>query len=87
MIGETFSHYRILEKLGQGGMGEVYLAEDTVLYRKVALKFISSNLITDREIKLRFMHEAQAGRGRIKTVDDCPCMQKAVTNLKALDEP
>jgi serine/threonine protein kinase len=60
MIGETISHYRIIAPLGRGGMGEVYLAEDTRLERKVAIKFIIEELESDRSSRLRFLTEAKA---------------------------
>jgi serine/threonine protein kinase/tetratricopeptide (TPR) repeat protein len=60
VIGKTISHYKIIEKLGQGGMGEVYLAEDSKLRRKVALKFLSSSISQDSEERTRFVREAQA---------------------------
>lgn len=57
MIGQTVSHYRIIDKLGEGGMGVVYLAEDTHLARRVAIKFLSS---TDHHYRARFIREARA---------------------------
>ena len=60
MIGSTISHYRILKGIGAGGMGEVYLAEDLKLGRKVALKLLPDALTRDADRKRRFIHEARA---------------------------
>src|SRR5215216_829272 len=60
MVSQSISHYRIIRKLGQGGMGEVFLAEDTTLERKVAIKLLPARSIESAGAKRRLIREAKA---------------------------
>src|SRR5688500_13201087 len=60
MIAESIAHYRIIEKLGAGGMGEVYLALDTKLNRKVAIKVLNPDALAEEHLRKRLVREAQA---------------------------
>ena len=85
--------YRIIDKIGAGGMGEVYLAEDTRLHRKVAMKFLPAHLVSSEDVRQRFMREAQAvaklNHPNIVTIHDvsdfngCPYYVMAPENSNA----
>ena len=60
LVGRSVTHYKVLEQLGEGGMGVVYVAEDTRLGRRAALKFLPRDLTSDDDARKRFVHEAQA---------------------------
>ena len=71
MVGQNISHYRVLQKLGEGGMGVVYKAEDLKLERPVALKFLAAHALEDPEHKTRFVREAKAA-ARLDHQNICP---------------
>ena len=80
MVGKTISHYKVIEKLGQGGMGEVYLAEDSRLDRKVALKILPQHLSERAELRERFEREAKLLY--LRFLDSCCLVTATTVSLK-----
>jgi len=83
MEGRTISHYSILRKLGAGGMGEVYLAQDTTLSRKVAIKFLSENSVAGEQSRKRLVREAKAAAALELRQGNAPNTQGALDLLES----
>lgn len=82
-IGHTISQYKILQKIGEGGMGVVFLAEESSLWRKVAIAFLSSDLQQDKAARYRILREARSAAGLSSiTIQNTPLFDDLHGNLE-----
>ena len=85
--GDSLTHYRIVAKIGEGGMGDVYLAEDERLHRKLALKVLPAEVASNKDRMRRFNQEASSAAALNRCIDSRRCSRFCVATQSASERP